>query len=133
MLVAIFELSMTRRVSFLVFLLCIVISFNNRNADSKKGLNFITMSTTSYSVSSHDPTSDPSPLRTGSCPMAGNFKKAASLIFFWCTLFTAIRARKLRVIFGPWLGISTNPAPMSLVLHCAPFPMITSLRSNHLF
>ncbi|KAH9716024.1 hypothetical protein KPL71_021306 [Citrus sinensis] len=38
--------------------------------------------------------------------MAGNFKKAASLIFFWCTLFTAIRARKLRVIFGPWLGLS---------------------------
>lgn len=60
MLIAIFELAMMRRVSFLVFILCILISFKNQNADTKKRLN------TSRWNSDYDDQalgSDPSPLR----------------------------------------------------------------------
>ncbi|KAK9229099.1 hypothetical protein WN944_022056 [Citrus x changshan-huyou] len=60
MLTAIYELAMMRRVSFLVFLLCIVISFKNQNADTKKGLNITTTSTTSRSFSYEYAASDPS-------------------------------------------------------------------------
>lgn len=60
MLTAIYELAMMRRVSFLVFLLCIVISFKNQNADTKKGLNITTTITTSRSFSYEYAASDPS-------------------------------------------------------------------------